>query len=103
MIPHQVIFDYANYPKPTLYFGSEDAAKPVYDIKRVILKPLEIPARETALGQIIENPLYQQAEKILPWTEKNKALLMTILVIVVLVMGIYILKSFKSIQQSDAN
>ncbi|MHC4131983.1 MAG: DUF3999 family protein [Planctomycetota bacterium] len=101
MIPHHVIFDYAHDPKPTLYFGSEDATKPVYDIKRVILKPLEIPTRETALGQIIDNLLYRQMEETLPWTEKHRVLLMTVLVIVVLVMGIYILKSFKSIQHND--
>jgi hypothetical protein len=100
MIGHKIIFTANDSTKPPLlYIGSESAVKPQYDIIHKLHNPLEVKAATAMLGAIIENPLFgKSVQKPVPWTEEHKVLLMIVLCVVVLVLGMFIFKSFKSIE-----
>jgi len=102
MIPHQIIFDAGNNLNASLYVGSESAIRPKYDITRKLDKPSKVKTTLAILGSIAENPLFGKAEqKPQPWTERHKVLLLIVMAVVVLALGGFILKSFKSIQTSS--
>lgn len=107
MIPHYVIFNATSDLEARLYVGSESAVKPKYDIRHTLLdKPSEVKAVVKAttakLGSIAENSLFGKVEqKPQPWTERHKVLLLIVMAAVVLALGGFILKSFKSIQTSS--
>jgi hypothetical protein len=87
---------------PTLYVGSESARTPRYDLRQRLSNPLQVKAKAAKLSGIIDNPLLGQAEeKPAAWTEKHKVLLLVIMVVTALVLGWFILKSFKSIQSKQ--
>jgi len=87
---------------PTLYVGSESAKAPQYDLERRLSNPLQVKAMAATLSGIADNPLFGQVEeKPVAWTEKHKVLLLIIMVMMVLVLGGFILKSFKSIQSEQ--
>jgi hypothetical protein len=103
MIAHRIVFEDEDNSPPVFYVGSESARSPRYDLEQRLSNPLQINARMAKLGGITSNPLFGQAEeKTLAWTEKHKVLLLIVLVIVALVLGGFILKSFKSIQSEQA-
>lgn len=103
MIAHKIIFSAENDAKlPLLYVGSESANRPQYDIIHKLNKPLEVEAAAAMLGSIAENPLFGKAEpKLVPWTEKHKSILLVVMAATVLVLGLFILKSFKSIKPAE--
>ncbi len=102
MITHKVVFAAEGNATATLFVGSESARPPRYDLKRRLNNPLQVKARVAKLGNIIDNPLFGQfEEKPAAWTEKHKVLLLIILVAMVLVLGGFILKSFKSIRSEE--
>jgi hypothetical protein len=99
MIPHQIMFDADSSFNGWLYVGCKSAASPRYDITYKMTKPSEIDAASAKLSPIADNPLFGKFEqKLQPWTERHKVLLLTIMAAVALVLGGFILKSFKSIQ-----
>jgi hypothetical protein len=103
MIPHRIVFEWRDNLKHTLYVGSTSAKKPQYDISRMLTRPLQVGARPAVLTGITDNPIFGQAEeKPLAWTEKHKVLLWIIMGVLVVVLGGFILKSFKSIQTKEA-
>ncbi len=103
MIAHKIVFTNTDNIAPILYVGSEFARTPRYDLKQRLSNPLQVKARAATLSGIINNPLFGQTEeKPVAWTEKHKALLLIILVVMALVLGGFILKSFKSIQSEQA-
>jgi hypothetical protein len=103
MIAHKLVFAAGSKAAATLYFGSESARPPRYDLKQRLEQPLQVTARVARLGNITDNPLFGKAEeKLIAWTEKHKILLLVILVAMVLVLGGFIVKSFKSIQGEQA-
>lgn len=103
MMAHEIIFESKDNLTPLLYVGSESAVTPRYDLKQRLSDPLRVSARTARLAGITVNPLFKQAEeKPVAWTEKHKGLLLTVMVGVVLVLGGFILKSFKSIQSEQA-
>jgi len=76
---------------------------PRYDLKQRLSDPLRVSARTARLEGITGNPLFKQTEeRPVAWTEKHKGLLLTVMVGVVLVLGGFILRSFKSIQSEQA-
>jgi hypothetical protein len=103
MISHKIVFGVEDNVKPVLlYVGSESANKPQYDIIHKLNKPLQVEAAAAMLGSIAENPLFGKAEsKPVPWTEKHKSILLIIMVAVVVVLGLFIFKSFKSIKPAE--
>ncbi len=102
MIAHQLIFEKKDNAVPMLYVGSESARAPRYDLARTLSNPLRVEASVTKLSGITGNPLFGQAkEKPAAWTEKHKVLLLIVMVIVALVLGGFIFKSFKSIQSEQ--
>ena len=102
MIAHKIIFTNIDDVVPTLYVGSEAARKPRYDLEYRLSNPLQVKARATNLSGIINNPLFGQVkEPSVAWTEKHKVLLLAIMVVMTLVLGGFILKSFKSIQSEQ--
>ncbi|MHC4461683.1 MAG: DUF3999 family protein [Planctomycetota bacterium] len=102
MITHMIVFAAEDNAAATLYVGSESARPPRYDLKQRLNRPLQVKTRLAKLGNIADNPLFGQVEeKPVAWTEKHKVLLLIILVAIVLVLGWFILKSFKSIQNED--
>jgi hypothetical protein len=103
MIAHKIVFEKKDNVAPILYVGSESARIPQYDLARRLSNPLEVEAATAKLGGITSNPLFGLAEeKPVAWTEKHKVLLFTVMVIVALVLGGFIFKSFKSIQSEQA-
>jgi hypothetical protein len=102
MIAHKIVFTNMDNVAPTLYVGSESARTPRYDLGHRLSNPLQVKAKAAKLSGIIDNPLFGQVEaKPLAWTEKHKVLLLIIMVMMVLVLGGFILKSFKSIQSEQ--
>jgi hypothetical protein len=103
MIAHQMVFEAEDSAAPALYVGSESARPPQYDLEHRLSNPSQIEAGIARLSGIADNPVFGQAEeKPVAWTEKHKILLPTILVVVVLVLAGFILKSFKSMQNEQA-
>jgi hypothetical protein len=102
MIAHKIVFANMDNVAPTLYVGSETARTPRYDLGQRLSNPLQVKARAAQLSGITDNPLFGQAEeKAVAWTEKHKVLLLVIMVVTALVLGGFILKSFKSIQSEQ--
>ncbi|UCC96573.1 MAG: DUF3999 family protein [Phycisphaerales bacterium] len=103
MMAHEIVFENTGNLAPLLYVGLESAITPRYDLKQRLSDPLQVSASIARLGSMTGNPLFRQTEpEPLAWTEKHKGLLLTVLVGVVLVLGAFILKSFKSIQSEQA-
>jgi hypothetical protein len=103
MIADSIVFTAQDNVAPILYVGAPSASKPQYDLARRLTHPLQVKARTAKLSNIIDNPLFGQVEeKPVPWTEKHKILLWIIMGAVVVVLGGFILKSFKSIQTKEA-
>ena len=99
MIADNIVFAAQVDISPTLYVGSQSAGKPRYDLAQRLNNPLQVEARLANLGALNNNPLFGQVEaKPVPWTEQHKVLLWIIMGAVVVVLGAFILKSFKSIQ-----
>ncbi|MHC4539030.1 MAG: DUF3999 family protein, partial [Planctomycetota bacterium] len=104
MMAHEIVFENKDNLAPLLYVGSESAITPRYDLKQRLSDPLRVSASTAKLGSMTGNPLFRQTEpKPLAWTERHKGLLLTVLVGVVLVLGAFILKSFKSIQSEQVS
>ncbi len=103
MITHKIVFSAEdNAEKLLFYIGSVLASSPQYDITYKLTNPLEVAAVQARLGSIIENPLFDKTpQKPVPWTERHKVLLLLVLGVLVLVLGMFILKSFKSIKTAD--
>ena len=102
MIAHKIVFSNIGDVVPTLYIGSDVARAPRYDLEYRLSNPLQVKARTAKLSGIIDNPLFGQVkEKPVAWTEKHKVLLLIIMVVMALVLGGFILKSFKSIQSEQ--
>ncbi|MHC4425267.1 MAG: DUF3999 family protein [Planctomycetota bacterium] len=102
MIAHRMVFESKDDAVPVLYVGSESARKPRYDLERRLSDPSQIKTRMAELSGITGNPAFGQAEeKSVPWTEKHKVLLLVVMVAVALVLGGFMLKSFKSIQSEQ--
>ena len=102
MVTHQIIFDAVGSSKFSLYVGSESAVRAQYDITHKLNKPAEVKATLARLNPVSENPLFGKVDpKPQPWTEKHKALLLMIMAAVVLALGGFILRSFKSIQSNQ--
>ena len=102
MIAHKIVFAAKDNSPPILYVGSESARPPRYDLKQRLDNPLQVKTRVARLSNITDNRLFGQAEeKQIAWTEKHRVLLLIIMVAVVLVLGWFILKSFKSIQREE--
>jgi hypothetical protein len=102
MIAHKIVFANVDNAAPTLYVGSESAKAPQYDLERRLSNPLQVKAMAATLSAIADNPLFGQVEeKPVAWTEKHKVLLLIIMVAMALVLGGFILKSFKSIQSEQ--
>jgi hypothetical protein len=102
MIAHKMVFTNMSNVVPALYIGAETARKPRYDLEYRLSNPLQVKARAAKLSGIIDNPLFGQVkEKPVAWTEKHKVLLLIIMVMMALVLGGFILKSFKSIQSEQ--
>jgi hypothetical protein len=103
MIPHRIVFAAGDDSTLALYVGSESATAPRYDLKQRLSNPLQIKARTAKIGSITENPLFGRAEeKDVAWTERHRVLLLIVMVVTALVLGGFILKSFKSIQSEQA-
>jgi hypothetical protein len=100
MIAHKVVFAGAeNTGNLLLYAGCDWASRPQYDITYKLSKPLEVAAASAMLGSVTANPLFGKVEqKTIPWTEQHKNILVIVMIVVVLVLGVFILKSFKSIK-----
>jgi hypothetical protein len=104
MIAHKIVFDTTDsVGELLLYAGCGSASRPQYDIAHKLSNPLEVAAVSAGLGNVMENPLFKRVEqKPAPWIEQHKTLLLIILGVVVLVLGVFILKSFQSIKAADA-
>ena len=99
MIPGQLIFLSENDTAAVLYVGAGSASSPKYDISQRLREPSKVKTSPAMLGSVIENPIFGEAEeKLTAWTEKHKVLLLVVLGVIVAVTGLFMLKSFKTIQ-----
>jgi hypothetical protein len=106
MIAQQLLFPSEKGSAAVLYAGAPWVSGPQYDIRQRIKKPSKVKASAATIGSFIENPLFGKADqKQIAWTEKHKNLLLVLLGVIVAVTGVFMLKSFKSIQteQTEQN
>jgi hypothetical protein len=102
IITDQIIFPSESNAKLAFYVGSASEGLPRYDLKYRLNNPSELKTRAATLSGITENPLFREAtEKPPPWTERHRVLLLIAMAAVVLVLGGFILKSFKSIRSEQ--
>lgn len=101
MIPHRIIFPFASDKPARIYVGNDSAAQPQYDLARRLTNPMQVKTTQAAIASLIENPAAEKSLQKLPWTEKYKILLLTTLVVVVFVLGVFMLSSLRSIQRQD--
>lgn len=103
MTPHRLIFSSQDFSSPlSLYIGCQSASKPQYDIVQKLNDPLEVALAPAIAEMITDNPLFaKSAPKPIPWTEKHKTVLLIVLIAIVLLVGLYMLKSFKPIEQAS--
>jgi hypothetical protein len=109
MIADQMVFPspvrdtaYESNANLTFYVGSVSEGPPRYDLRDRLNNPSELKTRAAILSGIAENPLFREAgEKPAPWTERHRVLLLIAMAAVVLVLGGFILKSFKSIRSEQ--
>jgi hypothetical protein len=109
MIADQIIFPapvrdiaYESAAKFTVYLGSASEGLPQYDLRYRLNNPLELKTRVANLSSITNNSLFSEAaEKPAPWTERHRVLLLIAMAAVALVLGGFILKSFKSIRSEQ--
>jgi len=99
MIRHKVVFPAFADKSLRIYVGCESAGQPRYDLARRINKVDELKTTAAGIAALTDNPLFRKAAKgRLPWTEQHRALLLVVLSAVVLVLGVFMVKSLKSIQ-----
>jgi hypothetical protein len=103
MIPYKVIFPTPADKSAKLYVGCESSGRPQYDLARRLTNPSQVKATPAALAAIIDNPLFGKAALKLPWTEQHKMLLLSALVAVVIVLGVFMLKSLKTIKRQEGS
>jgi len=102
MIAKKMLFPSEGVQGSFFYVGCATATKPTYDLGRILHKPLEVQAGSAILGRIVDNPVFGEAEpKPAPWSEKHKALLIIVMAGIVFVLGVFIVKSLKSIQSQE--
>jgi hypothetical protein len=103
MIPYKVIFPPPAGKSAKLYIGCESAGHPQYDLARRLTNPAQVKASPAKLAALIDNPLFGKLQQKLPWTEQHKMLLLSVLVAVVLVLGVFMLKSLKTIKKQEGS
>jgi hypothetical protein len=99
MIPYKLIFPTPADKSATFYIGCESASHPQYDLARRLTNPTQVKTTPAKLASLTDNPLAGKPQQKLPWTEQHKMLLLSILVVVVVVLGVFMLKSLKTIQK----
>jgi hypothetical protein len=103
MIPHQIVFPIKQETDAKFYVGASSLAPPVYDLRHRLGRPMQVEARKATIADIAHNPLFAQAPaERLPWSERHKVLLLIILAAAAIVLGGFILQSFKSIKSEQA-
>jgi hypothetical protein len=101
MIPDKIIFPAPSDKSAKLYVGNESAGHPQYDLARRLTNPMQVKTMQAALAGLTDNPAAGKTQAKQPWTEQHKILLLAILVVVVLVLGLFMLSSVRSIQKQD--
>ena len=101
MMPHKIIFPAPSDKSAKLYVGNESAGHPHYDLARRLTNPMQVKTAQAALAGLADNPAAGKTQAKQPWTEQHKILLLAILVVVVLVLGVFMLSSLRSIQRQD--
>ncbi len=101
MMPHKIIFPAPSDKSAKLYVGNESASHPQYDLARRLTNPMQVKTTQAMLTGLADNPAAGKTQQKLPWTEQHKTLLLAILVVVVLVLGVFMLSSVRSIKRQD--
>lgn len=97
MIPHQLLFARQD-EVCQLYTGNPLVAAPRYDLEQTLSQPTKIPAAEVTFSDMKPNPSFAiKPVKTVPWTERHKILLWVTLILIVVVLGGFIIKSWKTI------
>ncbi|HEX3470801.1 MAG TPA: DUF3999 family protein [Silvibacterium sp.] len=97
MLERMLCFDAMPGTSYTLYYGDSALSTPRYDYA-TLFAPEQDAARAT-LGPEQSNPEYQPRPDERPFTEKHPALLWTVLVLVILMLGGIALRSAKQVPQ----
>jgi hypothetical protein len=80
----------------TLHYGDPAIVAPVYDYSALFV--LEKDPAPAQLGVEVPNPAYQPRPDLRPFTEKHPALLWVALILVIALLGLVALRSFKTTQ-----
>jgi len=75
-----------------LYFGNEAAGKPQYDLAHFIDRLRADGVTTLTLAPASPNPLFAVREKVVPWSERYRALLWAVLVAVLLILALLVLR-----------
>jgi hypothetical protein len=83
-----------------LYFGNEDARRPIYDLDKLFPYLDTAIMSHASLGSLEKNPAFVASKTKLPLTERNKYFLPVLLGVIVAVMGFLIMRLFVKAKQS---
>jgi len=101
IVPHKIIFSSSTDKSAKLYVGCASALRPNYDLSRRVPDGANVKAEPAMIAALVDNPLFAKTQQKLPWTEQHKVLLLAVLAVAVVVLGVFMLKSFKTIQKQD--
>ncbi|MBN1419345.1 MAG: DUF3999 family protein [Planctomycetes bacterium] len=76
-----------------LLFGKKDAARPVYDIAHFAGRLRAAGVRRAKLAAIGDNPEYAPPERIVPWSERHKAIIWVALLAGLVLLGAIIYRA----------
>jgi hypothetical protein len=99
MIPSKIVFPTPKENTAKLYVGCDSAGSPQYDLARRLADSAQAVKAKSGLEAFVENPAFAQIANKLPWTEQHKSIMLAVLVLVVIVLGVFIMKSMKSISK----
>ncbi|MDD5541977.1 MAG: DUF3999 family protein [Acidobacteriia bacterium] len=93
---HYVVFEFEPGNSYRLFYGNPDGHTPSYDLSPLAAVPIGLRNSTGTLGPQETNPDYLVPVNRKPWTERHPEILWIVLVAVVLIMGIFIVRSLKT-------
>jgi hypothetical protein len=103
ILQEKVLFENPGASGIRVYVGSETAKKPRYDIEKKLEFPTKADAAIAKLSKLKKNPDYVPPQEVVPWSERYPILPLAIMVILVIVLGYFILKSMRTIKTGNSD
>jgi hypothetical protein len=86
----------------SVYCGNPSAPRPQYDVARYIDRLGQDGMSPAGLGKVGSNPAYQAPTRVVPWSERHRAIIWVALVAMLAVLGLLVYKMAVSAKKSPA-